>query len=447
MKNFRLKSVIQIVLLTTYIFFFFFFLFVVDLPIISILIFPIIIYQAYSLLKLVDTTNRELSQFLLGIIHSDFSQSFYKKSQNKSFNELHETFNEIINKFQKIRIDKEEHYKYLLTVMQHVGIGLIAFKENGDIDFINDSAKKLLKIKYLNKVKSLNKIGENLGDLLLNTKNGERKIVELNFDFDSVQMIVSAKEFKLRAEWYKLISLQDIKGELEEKEMEAWQKLIRVLTHEIMNSITPISSLAGTVTTMLEESSEIGNEQNDESLSDIKSAVSTIKRRSEGLINFVEKYRSLTKIPKPNFQQFKINVLFARLTKLLELELDEKKIRFSINILPEDLELKADVGLLEQVILNLLINAIHATNNRQSASIHLNAFRDISGRVNIQVRDNGHGISKEVQEKIFIPFFSTKQSGSGIGLSLSRQIIRAHGGMMKVSSNPNSDTIFTLQFR
>ena len=444
MKNFRFKSIIQITLLTTYVFLFAFFLFA-DQLIIALLIFPIIIYQVYSLFRLVDTTNRELSQFLLGIVHADFSQSFHKKSSDKSFNELHSTFNEIINKFQKMHIEKEEHYQYLLTVMQHVGIGLIAFKENGDIDFINESAKKLLKIKYLNKINSLNRIGNNFGDLLLNAKNGERKIVELNFDFDSVQMVVSAKEFKLRTEWYKLISLQDIKGELEEKEMEAWQKLIRVLTHEIMNSITPISSLAGTVTTMLEDSSEIGNKQDEESLSDIKSAVTTIKRRSEGLINFVDKYRSLTKIPKPNIKAFKINLLFSRLSQLLEKKFSENGITFSVKIIPEELIANADVDLLEQVLLNLLINSIHATSNTEAPTIDLTAFKDVSGRINLQVKDNGKGISEEVQEKIFIPFFSTKQSGSGIGLSLSQQIIRAHKGSIKVSSKLNSCTTFTIR--
>lgn len=392
-----------------------------------------------------DTTNRELSQFLLGIVHSDFSQSFYRKSYDKSFNELHSTFNEIIDKFQKIRIDKEEHYQYLLTVMQHVGIGLIAIKENGDVDFINESAKKFLKIKYLNKVKSLNKLGNNFGDMLLNANNGERKIVELNFDFDSVQMIVSAKEFKLRTEWYKLISLQDIKGELEENEMEAWQKLIGVLTHEIMNSITPISSLAGTVTKMLDDSSEIKEQQDEESLADIKSAVSTIQRRSEGLINFVDKYRSLTKIPKPNFQPFKINILFSRLSQLLEKKFSENGITFSVNIIPEELIITADVDLLEQVLINLLINSIHATSTTDEPTIDLTAFKDISGRTSIHIKDNGKGISKEVQEKIFIPFFSTKQSGSGIGLSLSRQIIRAHKGSIKVSSKLNSGTTFTIR--
>ena len=444
MKNFRFKSIIQIVLLTISIFLFSYFVFI-DLFIISLIIIPIIIYQIYSLFKLVDTTNRELSQFLLGIVHSDFSQSFYRKSSDKSFNELHSTFNEIIDKFQKIRIDKEEHYQYLLTVVQHVGIGIIAFKENGDIDFINEYAKKLLKIKYLNKVKSLNRIGNNFGDLLLNTNNGERKIVELNFDFDSIQMIVSAKEFKLRTEWYKLISLQDIKEELEEKEMEAWQKLISVLTHEIMNSITPISSLAGTVTTMLEDSSEIGNEQDEESLLDIKSAVTTIKRRSEGLINFVDKYRSLTKIPKPNIKQFKINLLFGRLSQLLEKKFSDKGIIFSVKIIPDELMVNADVDLLEQVLLNLLINSIHATDTINAPTIYLTAFKDVSGRINLQVKDNGKGISEEVQEKIFIPFFSTRQSGSGIGLSLSQQIIRAHKGSIKVSSKRDSGTTFTIR--
>ncbi|MDA3861580.1 MAG: ATP-binding protein [Melioribacteraceae bacterium] len=445
MKNFRLKGIIKIFLLTALIFLLFFFLFVEDQIVISLLIFPIIIYQIYSLFKLVDTTNRELSQFLLGIIHSDFSQSFYRKSPDKSFNELHATFNEIIDKFQKIRIDKEEHYQYLLTVMQHVGIGLIAFKVNGDIDFINEFAKKLLKIKYLNKVKSLNKIENNFGDLLLNAKNGERKTVELNFDFDSVQMVVSAREFKLRGEWYKLISLQDIKGELEENEMEAWQKLIRVLTHEIMNSITPISSRAGTVTTRLEDSSEIGKEENDESLEDIKNAVSTIKRRSEGLINFVDKYRSLTKIPKPTIKPFKINLLFNRLSLLLDKKISESGITFSIKIIPDELIVKADVDLLEQVLLNLLINSIQATANSDVPTIDLTAFKDISGKINVQIKDNGKGISEEVQEKIFIPFFSTKQSGSGIGLSLSRQIIRAHKGSIKVSSKINRGTTFTIR--
>jgi nitrogen fixation/metabolism regulation signal transduction histidine kinase len=419
---------------------------IAELTFLAILFIPIIIYIIYSLFKHIDTTNRELSRFLLGLIHSDFSQSFYRKASTKSFNELYTAFNEVIQKFQKIRIDREEHYQYLLTVMQHVGIGLIAIKENGEIDFINDAAKKLLRIKFLNKVVSLNRLGENFGNKLLNTKNGERKTIELLFEDDSIQIVIYARQFKLRNEWYKLISLQDIKGELEEKEMDAWQKLIRVLTHEIMNSVTPISSLAGTVNTLLSDSIRSSKKEDDDTINDIRNAITTIKKRSDGLINFVEKYRSLTKIPKPEFINFPIDILFNRLINLKKEEIQKNNIQFTQNIKPLDLHLYADQDLLEQVLLNLIINSIHALKPIPNPKIYLSAFKDITGRVNIIVKDNGPGISKEIKDKIFIPFFSTKQSGSGIGLSLSRQIMKAHQGSIKVNSKPGVETFFTLRF-
>ena len=446
MKNFKVKIVFRIFILTVSIFAVFYFYQFQDLPALSMIFVFAVIYQVFSLIKLVDTTNNELSRFLLGIIHSDFSQTFYRKSPVKSFDQLHNTFNEIIQKFQRIRIDREEHYQYLLTVMQHVGIGLIATREHGEIDFINDAAKKLLRIKFLNKVRSLNRVGSNLGDVLLELRNGERKNIEINFEDDSILLVLYAKEFKLRNEWYKLISLQDIMSELEEKEMEAWQKLIRVLTHEIMNSVTPISSLAGTVKSILETNEGSSFNLDSEIVDDIKSAVTAIKKRSEGLLNFVDKYRSLTKIPKPNFQNIKIAALFDRIQNLMENEFRSNNIEFEIKVSPENLELFADPDLLEQVILNLLINAKQAVQQKAGSIIRLISFRDISGKINILVKDNGPGIAKDIQNKIFIPFFSTKQNGSGIGLSLSRQIILAHGGTIKINSRPDEETTVLLRF-
>jgi signal transduction histidine kinase len=228
--------------------------------------------------------------------------------------------------------------------------------------------------------------------------------------------------------------------------MEAWQKLIRVLTHEIMNSITPISSLAATANKMLADFSTSENDFQKESLEDIISANNTILKRSEGLMHFVNNYRSLTKIPRPVFQIFEIKKLFERIETLLKKEIEESGISFKCEVIPHTLELTADADLIEQVLINLIINSRQAFEGIQNGKINLLATLDDNGKILIQVSDNGKGISEDIQEKIFIPFFSTKKNGSGIGLSLSRQIIRAHGGTIRVNSVPGNETVFSLRF-
>ena len=235
--------------------------------------------------------------------------------------------------------------------------------------------------------------------------------------------------------------MQNIETELEEKEMEAWQRLIRVLTHEIMNSITPISSLAGTVTTILSNN----NKFDEEVVEDIKEAISTIKKRSEGLIHFVDNYRTLTKVPKPDFKIFQVKELFRNIEKLMLQQFSEKGIKFLRKVDPETLEVTADSEQIEQVIINLMINSIYALEGNENPCITLLANLDEKGKVLIKVIDNGPGIPEEAVEKIFIPFFSTKKSGSGVGLSLSRQIMRSHGGNIRVNSKPG-ETVFTLRF-
>jgi signal transduction histidine kinase len=237
--------------------------------------------------------------------------------------------------------------------------------------------------------------------------------------------------------------VQNIQSELEEQEMEAWQKLIRVLTHEIMNSITPISSLASTVRGMIPEQ---GGEEDSETLSDVHMALETIESRSQGLLHFVETYRELTRIPKPDFKIFAVSELFSHIVQLMNTDLEEKNIVLQVAIAPETLELTADPDLVEQVLINLLRNASQALTGRENARIDLTAQLDRRGRVVIRVRDNGPGILAEVQERIFIPFFTTKREGSGIGLSLSRQIMRVHRGTISVQSELNKKTVFTLRF-
>jgi len=393
------------------------------------------------LIHYVSITNRQLSRFLLSIKHSDFSQSFVNTTLGSSFEDLNKSFNEVIQKFLATRTEKEENARFLQTVIQHVGVGLMSFNNKGEIEFINNAAKKLLNISHITNILMLNKITEGLTEKFLNLNSGDKAAIKIVTENEITQLIIYATEFKQRDQKYTLVSLQNIETELEEKEMEAWQKLIRVLTHEIMNSITPISSLAGTVTTILSNN----NKFDEEVVEDIKAAITTIKKRSEGLIHFVDNYRTLTKVPKPDFRIFQIKELFRNIEKLMISELKEKEIKFLTKVEPDTLELTADSEQIEQVIINLIVNSIFALDGNVNPEISLTANLDEKGKVRIKVIDNGPGIPEGAVDKIFIPFFSTKKSGSGVGLSLSRQIMRSHGGSIRVNSKPG-ETIFTMRF-
>ncbi len=443
MKNFKLKLIFRVILLTVTIFIFVYSLENSELPASIVILGIFCLFQVYSLIKYVDETNRQVSNFLFSIKYSDFSQTFSKQKLGKSFKDLNNSFNEVIKKFQNTRTEKEEQYRYLNTIMQHVGVGLLSFDQEGKVEFINNAAKRLLKIKYLTNVNSLERIQKGISEKFLKIRHGEKTTLKITDENDIVQLFLHSTELKMRGKLFKVVSFQNIHSELEDKEIEAWQKLIRVLTHEIMNSVTPISSLASTVNHIL--STQKGNNAfNDETISDIKSAAKTIQKRSEGLIHFVNDYRSLTKIPKPNFQIVKIGELFEGIQELMESEFSNRGISFSQRVIPKHIEFTCDPDLLEQVIINLVINSMHALVNTENPNIVLYAGLDLRGKFMIKVIDNGPGLTDDLIEKVFIPFFSTKKEGSGIGLSLSKQIIKNHGGTIGVKSKPNEETAFTI---
>lgn len=403
-------------------------------------------YQLYSLFRYVDRTNRDLAKFLSSIKYSDFTQIFSTENYGGTFKELGVEFNEIINRFQSTRKEKEESLRYLNAVIQHVGIGLFSYNSEGKIEFINNAAKKLIKVTNLSNISGLQQVNILLAEKITTLKSGEKITFKYVDDSELLQLMIYATGFKLKDQVFTIVSLQNIQSELEEQEMEAWQKLIRVLTHEIMNSITPISSLAATANKMLSEFSVSENKVHKESLEDIISAINTILKRSEGLMHFVDNYRNLTKIPRPVFQIIEIKKLFDRIETLMRRDIEEKGISFRCSVNPQSLELTADADLIEQVLINLIINSRQALEGTQNGEIKLTATLDDKGKILIQVSDNGTGIPEDIQEKIFIPFFSTKKNGSGIGLSLSRQIIRAHGGTIRVNSVQGKETVFSLRF-
>jgi len=404
--------------------------------------------QFLSLIRYLDRSNRQLARFLDSIQHEDYTQTFEKADGDPSFQELNAAFKAVMDKIRQTRTEREHQRRYLQTVIQHVGIGLIAFRPDGHVELANNAVRGILRVHHLKNIKTLASLSPDLVRTLFQMRSGEKKLVRVQLPEDQLQLALAATVFKQRDQLYTLVTIQDIRMELEEKEMEAWQKLTRVLTHEIMNSVTPIASLTSTVARMLGENDGPATELSldEETVADIHAALNSIQRRSEGLLHFVETYRSLTRIPRPNFQIFRIHELFDRVERLLMPQLAEKSIPLDVEVDPPNLTLTADPDLMEQVLLNLLLNAAQALESTAAPRIGLSARLDEAGRVNIQVADNGAGILDEVLEKIFIPFFTTKSTGSGIGLSLSRQIMRLHGGTISARSRPNEGATFVLRF-
>jgi nitrogen fixation/metabolism regulation signal transduction histidine kinase len=448
-KTFRFNCIFRIILLAASIGLFFYLIFKTSLYSATFITGIIIIYQVYDLIHYVDRTNRDLTRFFESIKYEDFAQTFRENGLGPSFDVLKSAFSEVSNAFRKARAEKEEHYRYLQTVVQHVAIGLIAFKPDGEVELINNAAKRLLKVTHLKNIKSLASLSKNLVKTLFELKPRENALVKVEMENEVLHLALYATEFKLRGEKFSLVSLQNIHSELEEKEMEAWQKIIRVLTHEIMNSITPIASLTSTINELITEAyrkEKAKKKPGSEALNDIQQALQTVQRRSQGLLHFVDAYRNLTMIPKPNFQIFSVHELFQRVEKLMQANIAGVGASLRVQVEPQSLELTADPELIEQVLINLLLNALQAVNGQKGAKIELSARLNDRGKIIIQVIDNGPGISEENLEKIFVPFFSTKEGGTGIGLSLSHQIMRLHRAAISVHSVPNVQTVFTLVF-
>ncbi|MEN6312428.1 MAG: ATP-binding protein [Acidobacteriota bacterium] len=407
------------------------------------------LYQLYALIRYVERTNRDLARFFQSISYEDYSQGYKDEGLGRSFSELRSVLADVTRMLQKTRTEKEEHAQYLQTVVQHVGIGLIVFQPDGSVELVNNAAKQLLHVAWLKSVTELETLSEDLVETLFHLAPKEKAFVKIEKEKETLVLSLYATEFKLHGREFKLVSLQNIHRELEEKEMEAWQKLIRVITHEIMNSVTPISTLASTIKDLAVDAppvlaAESGEEA--EVKRDIRQAALTIEKRSQGLLHFVDAFRSLTLLPKPKPQFFPLKELLDRVGRLMTANLEGKDIRFSIEVEPATLELNADAELIEQVLINLLLNALQAVEGRPGAEIRMKGLLNERGRVIVQVIDNGPGIPPENLEKIFIPFYTTKRGGSGIGLSLARQIMRLHKGMIHAHSEPGAPTVFTLTF-
>jgi len=405
---------------------------------------------SYYLLRQFDAVNRKLTLFLESIQYNDFTINFPVRGQHdRRTKALHEAFNNVFQVLKKMRAEKEEHLLYLNTVVQHIKIGIISYDSNGKISLYNTAACKLLSTPYLRNLHEINHYNAELYNLLLGLKPGQDGLLKLTSPHHTIQLSVLLTELRLRGQKYNLVALSDINPQLQQQELESWQNLTRVLRHEIMNSIAPVVSNIETINEILEEKDVNSNgtvSLSQASSEDIRKAFRAIERRSKGLLHFVDAYREFTDIPKPVLQEFQLFSYLQNIAQLIKQSIEEAEAEVHISVVPNNLKIHADPDLLEMVLINLIKNAIEASQKNHKPLIRIYGKLDINARPFISVSDNGQGISDDVMDKIFIPFYTTKKNGSGIGLSLSRQIMQMHGGQLQAVASRDKGSTFALRF-
>jgi nitrogen fixation/metabolism regulation signal transduction histidine kinase len=411
-----------------------------------IIIVPLIMFQLLEIFRFLKKTQDEVSDFVESVHYRDFSRHFDVSHAPVELQPLRKGFNEINSAIKVISRERETQYQYLQKILELVDTGILSYEtKTGNIAWMNESLKKMLQIPYLKTLDSLAKRDHDLFEEIREIKAGENKVVTLNRDKNSFKTLLSATAFQTDGIVYKLIAFQNVNEALDENESQAWKKLLSVMTHEIMNSVAPISSLADTLKNRIKQASEENKDQTN-SMEDIELGINTIKRRSEGLLKFAETYRNLNKVVQPNLKPVPVMDLFENLHHLMEPTLEQKNIELDVVMKDPGLVVEADLNLIEQVMINLLVNAIDAVKEKEHPRIVLSAEKTKGSRTEIRVADNGYGMSADVMENIFVPFFSTKKTGSGIGLSLCKQIMMLHKGNIQVQSREGEGSVFTLQF-
>ena len=406
-------------------------------------IIPILVVAlfVYRIIKLYNTTPEKIAYFLNAVENEDSMLHFPEKTLHKANAEMNKSLNRVNKLIQEVKIRNREQEQYYSLMLEQVATGIVVVNENGNVMQANSAAKNLLNYQSFNHIEQLKRIDTNLFNTFYRLKNGEtHQFLKLTYKNNITHLSLRATSFLSHGDNLRIISVHDISNELDAKELESWQKLIRVLSHEIMNSITPITSLSETLLNYFIPPEKPLDKK---TVANTVKGLEVINERGTGLIRFVESYRKLTRLSKPVLKHVNLRNLIEHLMLLLENEADFQRIQFNVETETPDIGIKADEAQLSQVLINLIKNAMYAVKDITEPRISVRAHYSQNGRCEIQVIDNGSGIPPEIMEQIFIPFFTTKENGSGIGLSLSRQIMKNHGGSIEAVSSPGS-TVFTL---
>jgi len=432
-------------------------------PVLPVFSGVLVIGLAINLFAYCTSTNRKLTRFLESVQYSDFAISFRADDTlGPGFRALNGQFNTVLEAFRQARAEKEANLHYLNTIVQHVNVGLLSFDSNGRVELVNQTALRLLNVYRLRTLSDLQATQADLHNWLKMHTGSAAATYQSGRDGE---LTVRSTSVRLRGRLVSVVSLQNIRSELQQKELEAWQNLTKVLRHEIMNSITPIVSLTGTMRDIVEidlmgmqdeERKEGGREERNSypspsplllssSLNDLRDALMTIESRGKGIMRFVDAYRSFTSIPQPKLGEVRVKELLLSVAKLAQPDLNRREITLTVTVPSPAPTILADAEQVEMILLNLLRNAMEAYDDPTDAAIRLEAST-ADNRTTLSVCDNGPGIEPEAIEQIFIPFYTTKKTGSGIGLSLSRQIMQLHGGQLTVTSTPGKGSDFRLVF-
>ena len=405
------------------------------------------LYEAVALARFSTQSSREVARFLDALSVDDLSQSFGALTADGTHRELGTAMERVLTRLRAGRSERDEQAHYLQTLVNHVPVALISIDERGAVRMLNMAARRLFE-SSLTQTEQFARYGDSFAVTLDSLSAGTTAIVRMERPSGALLLKAAATEIAARGIRTRLVSLQNIENEMSAQELEAWQTVIRVMAHEVMNSLTPVSSLAATAHGLVRDvlAQLPPDDPHAATLSDARDALEAVSRRSEGLLHFVRSHRRLTKPLAARMEVMSVQRLFARIQRLLASDLADRDIRMEIRAEPESLELAMDVELLDQALINLVRNAIEALRDTPSGRIALSAYREADGRIAISVSDNGPGIAPDQREKVFVPFFTTKRQGSGIGLTLVRQIAAAHGASVDVGETSSGGAKVRLRF-
>ncbi len=424
------------------------FAFVENLYLAFILAICLFLLQVYLLITYINSTNRKIAYFFNAIRNEDFTLRFPERVSIKSFKQLNQSLNRVNGLIQEVHLKLQTQEQYYQEILKQANIGILTFNDKGHILFANPTVEKLFNHRPLNHIKQLSQIDDKLYEIFKNLKPFDQKLIELTNERDKIQLALKSTAITIDKQALLLVVVQDIHKELDEKETDSWVRLIRVLTHEIMNTVAPITSISESILKYFKKEDQLIpiEELPQEHIVNAAKGMEVIQEQGNDLISFVQSYRSFLSVPAPDRKIVLADKILSRVKVLMTQNEKFDNISFEISVSHENLEVYVDEKQIAQVLLNLSKNALQSVGTQKGGAIKLNAGVSKDGKKYIEVWDNGPGISQELIDQIFVPFFTTKSSGTGIGLSLSKQILRLHGGNLIVHSEMNKETTFTLIF-
>lgn len=398
-----------------------------------------------ALVASLNASNRRILRFLEALQDNESTVCFPEGGKNTAQRQLHAAFNGVNERIAAIKQESRRQEHFYLALLEHIPDGILSWDSSGVVRIVNQAAFRLLGCGPLRHIDQLAPSIPDLDRLVKETEVAGSVLLKVGTAQPIRQLSVSYKRIVQKEEVISILTLKDIGRELGEKESESWEKLTHVLTHEIMNSIAPIASLSGTLLSYFEVGGQARRQEEvtDQMIRRTIRGLQTVKSQSQNLIRFTDSYRRLSYLQPPARREFVLNPLIENLRLLLQADLAQRNLSMETAFSPSLIRMQADKELLSQVLLNLIKNAMQALEETGAGQIRVTAVQT-EERVRIDVVDNGPGIAKEMMEDIFVPFFTTKPAGSGIGLSLSRQIVRMHGGELRVTSEPFAETRFTI---